>query len=138
MGPNHFRYHLLNDIDCSTYDLLDVWTEMKDAVIEASKSFRSTVCDHVLDDLRQIEGLTCVPNVTLQFLLDAHKVPVISFLKEFRQVFIKPKKETVKIDGAVYRFSAFGDHEKWFKEEDTDEYRKQFKLSQQVLKLSKY
>ena len=138
MGPNHFRYHLLNDIDCSNYDLLDVWTEMKDAVIEASKSVRSTVCDYVLEELRQIEGLTCLPNAVLQHLLDPHKIPVISFLKEFRQVFIKPKKEVVKIDGTLYRFSAFSDHEKWANEEGTDEYRKQFKLSQQVLKSSKY
>jgi hypothetical protein len=134
MGPSHFRYHLLNDIDCSGYDLLDVWTEIKDAVIEASKSYRSTVCDYVIDELSEIEGLECVPNPVLSYLLEKHKVGVISFNKEFGQYFIKPAKETVKIDGQQHRFRAFKNHEKWRKEEGTEEYKKQYDLAMKILK----
>lgn len=133
MGPSHFRYHLLNDIDCSGYDLLNVWTEMKDAVIEASKSFRSTVCDYVVEELEQVEGLECVPNTILQTLLDPHKVGIISFNKEFGQTFIKPAKEVVKIDGVLHRFRAYKNYNKWRKEDNTDEYRKQFELAKQLL-----
>jgi len=135
MGPNHFRYHLLNDIDCSNYDLLDVWTEMKDAVIEASKSVKATTKDLVIEDLRMIPGLTCLPNIMLEKVLESigYRYGIISFLKEFRQTFIKPKKEMIKIGGHPYRFSAFDDHEKWFKEENTDEYRKQYDLAERYL-----
>ena len=135
MGPNHFRYHLLNDIDCSTYDLLDVWTEMKDAVIEASKSVKSTVKDMVLEDLRMIPGLTCIANIMLEKVLEdtGYKYGIISFMKEFRQTFIKPKKEVIKINGHPYRFSAFDDHDRWRKEENTDEYRKQYDLAERYL-----
>jgi energy-coupling factor transporter ATP-binding protein EcfA2 len=137
MGPNHFRYHLLNDIDCSNYDLLNVWTEMKDAVIDASKSYKSTVKDYVIEELEQVEGLECPPNVVVQLLLDAHKVPIISFNKEFGQYFIKPALEKVKIDGFPQRFRAFKNHEKWRNETSTEEYVKQFRLAQKLLNRSK-
>jgi hypothetical protein len=102
MGPNFVRYHLLNDIDCSNYDQLDMWTEIKDVVIEASKSFRATVCDYAVEELEQIEGLECVPNAIVQTILDPHRVSIISFMKEFGHIFIIPRKESVKIDG-VFR-----------------------------------
>jgi len=137
MGPNHFRYHLLNDIDCSNYDLLDVWTEMKDAVIEASKSYKSTVKDYVIEECVQIEGLECIPNTILQALLDVHRVNAISFNKEFGQYFIKPAREMVKVDGYPHRFRAFKNHEKWRKETNSDEYKKQFELAQELLNRSK-
>lgn len=133
MGPNHFRYHLLNDIDCSSYDLLDVWTELKDAVIDASKSRSATVKDYIVEEFDQVEGLECPPNVVTQELLDLHRVNIISFMKEFGQTFIKPAREMVKIDGVLYRFRAYKNHEKWRKETDTEEYRKQFILSQRAL-----
>ena len=141
MGPSHFRYHLLNDIDCSTYDLLDVWTEMKDAVIEASKSYKATTKDLVLEDLRMLPGITCIANVFLEKVLEnnGYKGGIISFIKEFRQTFIKPKKAVIKINGHPYRFNAFDNHEKWLKEEDTDEYRKQFDLAEKyIMKGEKY
>jgi len=138
VGPNHFRYHLLNEIDCSNYDNLDVDTELKDAVIEASQSYRSTVKDFVMEECAEVPGLECIPNVILQGLLDVHKVNAISFNKEFGQYFIKPKIEVVKIDGVLYRFRAFANHDKWKKCDDTEEYRKQFYLAQKLIRTSKY
>jgi energy-coupling factor transporter ATP-binding protein EcfA2 len=138
MGPNHFRYHLLNDIDCSVYDLLDVWTEMKDAVIEASKSYKATVKDYVIEECEQIEGLECIPNVVLQSLLDVHRVNAISFNKEFGQTFVKPAREMVKVDGFPHRFRAFKNHEYWRKEDNTEEYVKQFRLAQKLLASKKF
>jgi hypothetical protein len=137
-GPNHLRWHLLHEIDCSSYDLLNVWTEMKDQVIEASKSYRSTACDFVLEELEDIDGLECVPNKFLQILVDAHKIPLNEFNKEFGQIFIKPFKDKVKINGTPERFRAFKNHEKWLKEEGTEEYRKQYDLAEQIAKGRKF
>lgn len=137
-GPQHLRWHLLNEVDCSGYDLLDVWTEMKASVIEASKSYRSTACDFVLEDLADIEGLECIPNKFLQILVDVHKIPLNEFNKEFGQVFIKPAKPIIKINGVAERFRAFKNHEKWMKEEDTEEYRKQYALAEEIMKGRKF
>ena len=138
MGPSHFRWHLLNEIDASGYDQLDPWTEMKDAVIDASQSYKATVCDYVLEELNQIEGLECVPNAILQILLDPHNYKGISFIKEFAQFFVKPARESLKINGVVYRFRAFKNHDKWRVEDDTEKYKEQFELAKKLINTAKY
>jgi len=139
-GPlvNHLRYHLVNEIDCSMYDALDIHTELTDAVIEASESYKSSVCTLVLEELAEIEGLECVPNVILEGLLEKHKTNTISFIKANIQHFIKPYKEMVKIDGTPYRFRAFANLDKWRNEEEIEAYREQFYLAQKLLKTQKY
>lgn len=133
-GPSYWRYHLLNDIDCSHYHELNVWTELKDAVIAASQSYRSTVKDYVMDALGLVEDLEIVPNSVLQFLLEPHKVNTISFNKEYGQYFVKPGLEMVKIDGWPHRFRAFKNHAFWKTCTDTEEYKKQFYKAQTILK----
>jgi hypothetical protein len=133
MGPNHFRYHLLNELDCSGYDLLNPHTKLKDAVIEASKSFKATVCDSAIEEYELIEGLECVPNAIAQTIVERLGMKLAEFNKEFLHVFVKPAKEVVKINGYSHRFRAFKNYEKWLKEESTDEYRKQFDLAQQLI-----
>lgn len=132
--PNRLRYHLLNEIDASGYDLLDINTEMRDRVIDASKSYRGTVKDLILADLDEVEGLEIIPSHYLQMMLEEHKVSVISFVKENMQFFTQPAKDKVKIDGVPVRFRAFKNHHKWAKEEGTDEYRKQYKLADSIVK----
>lgn len=137
-GPSYFRYHLLHEVDTSGYDTLDTWTEMKEAVVEASKSYRSSVKDIIIDELEQVPGLECVPNIVLEGLLSPHKVNVISFVKEYGQFFVKPAMESVKINGHPYRFRAFANLNKWRNETDSEEYRKQFALAQKLISTAKY
>lgn len=137
-GPNYFRYHLLNDIDASGYDKLDTWTELKEAVIEASKTYRSSVRDLVQEQLMEIPGLECVPNVVLEHLLQPHKVNVISFIKEYGQYFTKPAREMVKINGHPYRFRAFLNHKRWRTEDSVAAYQEQFELSQRLVAREKF
>jgi hypothetical protein len=134
-GPSYFRYHLLNNIDTSGYDDLDVGSAIKSQVVDASKSYRSTVKDYVMDDLDDVPGLECLPNNVLEFLLEPHRVSTNSFNKEFGQYFIKPGIEKVKIEGAPIRFRAFKNLDKWRKETDTAEYRKQYALAISLVKL---
>ncbi len=135
-GPSFFRHHLLNNVDCSGYDGLDTWTEMRDAVIAASQSYKGTVKDYVIEALEEVEGLEIVPNAILSQLLEPHKVNVISFNKEYGQFFVKPKLEVVKVDGWVQRFRCFKNFDKWRNEQDTAKYRDQFKLAQKLIKSS--
>ena len=138
MGPNHLRYHLLNDISCSDYDLIDVYTEMTEVVVGASRSYRATVKDQILEELVLIPGLECIPNTILEILLEPHDVKPISFNHEFGQEFIMPKLRLIKINGHPERFRAFTNHEKWLNEGDPAEYRKQYTLAEQLLKREKY
>jgi hypothetical protein len=135
-GPNHFRYHLLNDIDCSNYDNIDVNTELKDAVIEASQSYRSTVYDYIMEEIDEIPGLECLPNPILEGMLDKYKVGLISFRKEFAHKIVASK--VVKINGTAYRFSAFVNQDKWKKCDDNAQYKKQFEIAQKLLKTNKF
>jgi hypothetical protein len=131
MGPNHLRWHLLNEIDASGYDSLDTWTKIKGQVIDASKSYKSTIKDFIMEELETIPALECVPNNVLTHLLEPHKVNIVSFNKEFGQYFIKPKLEMVKVSGnpIPVRFRAFKNLEKWASESDTDKYREQYDLA---------
>jgi hypothetical protein len=61
MGPNHFRYHLLNDIDASGYDSLDTWSKVKSQVIDASKSYKSKSKTTSWKNLRQYLNLNVYP-----------------------------------------------------------------------------
>jgi hypothetical protein len=74
----------------------------------------------------------------LNSLLDAYKVNLISFNKEFAQFFIKPAKEVVKIDGHPTKFRAFKNHEKWRVEADLEQYRIQYRLAEQLVKNRKF
>lgn len=137
-GPNHFRWHLLNEIDASQYDSMNVWTEYRDAVIEASSSYKSTVKDYILGDLNDIEGLECVPNTVLSEMLKPHGVNVISFMKLYGQYFMKPAREMVKIDGWPHRFRAFKNADRWRMEDNADAYHEQFKLAQKLISGKKF
>lgn len=142
-GPSYFRHHLLNDIDPSEYDTMSTFTEMRDAIIEASKSYRSTIKDMILEELEQeAPDLSCLPNPVLATLLEPHKINVLQFNKQYGQYFIKPRLEMVKIDGVVVRFRAFKDHEYWKNCATTEEYRKQYELAMKFmsdrLKQNKY
>jgi hypothetical protein len=137
-GPSYLRYHLLYEVSAQEYAKMGSLTESRTDVIEASKSYKSSVMDLILDELSIIEGLECVPNYILESLLEKYKVNTISFNKEFGHVFIKPSKEVVKIDGTPQRFRAFKNHEKWRKEASIEEYRIQAKLADQLLKMRKF
>jgi hypothetical protein len=130
-GPNHLRYHLLNEVDVSGYDDLDTSSIMKDQVISASKSFRATVKDEILEVFEAIPKLECIPSGLMDHFLEPHRVSTISFMKQFGQFFVKPALERVKITGVTspVRFRAFKNFQKWEKCTDTDEYRKQYELA---------
>jgi len=132
---NYFRFFLLN-YDASGYDTMDVWTEMRDEVIDSSKSYKTSVKDLIKEELDMMPELECPSNALLQVLLDPYKVNLISFLAENGQHFIKPPIKLVKINGHPYKFTAHKNHEKWRKEMNTDEYREQFKLSEKFLKMT--
>lgn len=137
-GPNYFRYHLLNEVDCSNYDWLNNWTEMQDSVIEASQSYRATVKDLVLQELNQVEGLELVPNNVLEILLTPHKVSTIAFNKAYGHYFVKPKLDVVKVDGYPQRFRAFKNQDKWRLETDTEKYRDQYAKASQLVRNKKF
>ena len=131
---NFLRYHLLNEVDASGYDTMDVWTEMRDQVIDASKSYKSSVKDILIDDLSEMPGLEIAPNELLSAMLDPFNVNVISFTKENAQYFTKPAKEVVKINGHPTRFRCFKNHEKWSREVDTAKYREQHDMAMKLYK----
>lgn len=135
-GPNHFRYHLLNEIDTSGYDTLDTWTKAKAAVIEASKGYKATVKDYIMEELSTIPELECLPNNVLTILLEPHRVNVISFNKEFGQFFVKPGSEVVWINGVATRFRAFKNTEKWLKETRSELYKEQYELAMKLVNLN--
>ena len=137
-GPNYLRYYLLNEVDASGYDIMSVHTEMRDAVIDASQSYKATVKDYIMEDLDRIEGLECLPNPILENLLAEHDIKVISFMKQFGQYFVKPGKEVIDIGGRSTRFRAFKNIEKWRRETNTEAYREQHKLAEKLLKLKKF
>jgi Family of unknown function (DUF5906)/Domain of unknown function (DUF3854) len=132
--PNYFRHFLLN-YDASGYDTMDVWTEMRDEIIDSSKTYKSSVKDLVLEELDMMPELECPSNALLQVLLDPYKVNLISFLAENSQYFVKPPVKLVKIEGHPYKFTAHKNLDKWRKETDTNKYREQFKLSEKFLKM---
>jgi hypothetical protein len=133
-GPNYFRYHLLNEIDASGYDALDVHTEMRKSVIDASQSYRDTVKDYIMEELEQMPDLECVPNGLLESLLRPYDVKVISFNKVYGQYFIRPALEVVKIEGATVRFRAFKNLDRWKGEVDPVAYRLQYELANEFVK----
>lgn len=135
-GPNHFRYYLLNEVDATGYDIMSVHTEMRDAVIDASQSYKATVKDYIMEDLEQIEGLECLPNPILELMLKPHGVNTISFMKQFGQYFVKPGAEVIKINGVPTRFRAFKNIEKWKRESDTEKYREQHRLAEKLVTLT--
>jgi hypothetical protein len=133
-GPSYFRYHLLNEVDCSEYDTLTTFTEMRDTIIDASKSYRATIKDEIIQDLEaDCPELACIPNEVLSVLLEPHKVNVISFMKQYGQYFIKPGSEVVKVGGKPTRFRAFKDHEYWKRCTNGEEYRKQYDLAMKYM-----
>ena len=134
-GPNYLRYYLLNEVDASAYDIMDVRTELRDAVIDASQSYKATVKDYIMEELEQVEGLECLPNNILEILLKPHGVNTISFMKQFGQYFVKPNLELVKVNGIATRFRAFKNHEKWKVESNSEAYREQYKLAERLVNL---
>lgn len=137
-GPNYLRHHLLYDVSALEYESMTSMTESRDAVIEASKSYKSSVMDLILEEVSHIDGLEVLPNQVLAALLDQYNVSIIAFNKEFAHQFIKPAKEVVKIDGNMVRFRAFKNHEKWLYEVSMEEYRTQYKLAMQLISNKKY
>lgn len=136
MLPNHLRYHLLYEIDCGDYDRIDVRTEMTDEVVNASKSYRSTVNDLVQGELAEeaLPEMELVTNDLLSSLVLKHDVKLIPFVKEFSRFYQVPMKEVVKLNGRSIKFRAFRNFEKWSKEASTEEYRKQFVLIEAFMK----
>lgn len=137
-GPSYLRHHFLYEVSALEYEAMGSFTESREAVIEASKSYKMSVKDLIEEELSMVEGLECVPNSMLNSLLDAYKVNLISFNKEFAQFFIKPAKEVVKIDGHPTKFRAFKNHEKWRVEADLEQYRIQYRLAEQLVKNRKF
>lgn len=137
-GPGILRYHLLHDVDTSEYATMSSATESKEEVIEASETYRETVCDLIIQELEQIEGLECVPNKILETLLQKYQVNTISFNKEFGMVFVKPAKEQVKINGYPERFRAFKNQDAWRKEQDAEAYRIQYELATKLVTGKKF
>jgi len=135
-GPSYFRYHLLNNVDPTGYDDLDTRSKVKDQVIDASKSYKTSVKDEIMEDLEDISELECIPNNVLTILLEPHKVTTNSFNKEFAQFFIQPGLPFVKINGVNVRFRAFKNRDRWRKETNTEPYRKQYELAMKLLNLS--
>jgi hypothetical protein len=132
-GISAFRYHLLNEIDVAGYDTLDLYTHLKDEVIDASKSYKATVRDEVLSELDLIEGLECVPNFLLDHLLERHRMTVTTFNKANAQYFVQPNKEIVSIKGTLTRFRAFKNIEFWRKDEGTNKYVEQYEIAVKYL-----
>jgi Domain of unknown function (DUF3854)/Family of unknown function (DUF5906) len=126
--PNYLRYHLINEIDASGYDMLDINTEMRDRVIDASKSYKATVKDLIVEQLEEVPELECPHNEIYNFLLEPHKVNFIAFRKENAQYFTSPGKAVVKVNGMTTKFTAFKNHQKWAHEMDTAKYREQYEL----------
>lgn len=137
-GPSYLRHHLLYEVSALEYDDMGSNTESRDKVIEASKSYKSSVMDLILEELAIIEGLECIPNPVLEEMLAKYRVNLISFNKEFAHEFVKPAKEVVKIDGTSVRFRAFKNHERWLHEVDMEQYRIQFKLALKLIGAKKY
>lgn len=135
LGPSYFRHFLLNDVDASGYDLLDIKTKLRDNVIEASKSLRATLKDILIEDWSAVEGLECMPNDIAQHFLAPHRITPEQFNKQYGQFFTKPAREAVKIGGVPKRFRAFRNHERWAKEQSTEAYQKQYKLAHDYLTL---
>ena len=137
LGPNYFRHFLL-EYDATGYHTLDVWTEMRDEVIDASKSYKATIKDLLIEEFNEVEGLECVPNDVIAAKLVPHRVNLISFIKENGHYFVKPAREMVKINGSVMRFRAFKNLDKWRKETNGEAYREQFELAAKLKLGSKY
>ena len=137
-GPQNLRYHLLYEVDCSTYDTMGVWTELREAVINASKDYKQTVKDEIIFMIQNVPGLECLPNSTLEYLLESHKTNTISFIKANAQHFIKPLRESVKIDGQVVRFRAALNHDYWKTCDDRDKYVEQYNLAAKLLSGKKF
>jgi energy-coupling factor transporter ATP-binding protein EcfA2 len=133
--PSFLRYHLLNEVDSSGYDMMEVWTEMRDQVIDASKSYKSSVKDLILEVLDEMPELECAPSSLFSILLEPHNVNVISFMKENGQYFVQPGVPKVKINGVPIRFRAFKNLDKWRNETDTEAYRAQFQLMERFVKM---
>jgi hypothetical protein len=135
MLPNYLRYYLLYEVDCSDYDRIDVRTEMTDEVINASKSYKSTVKDEVLEDLidRAPPEMELVTNDLLSQEIAKYDVKLISFVKEFSRDFPPTFKTVVNVGAKSVKFRSFRNHEKWAKEGSTEEYRKQFVLIEKML-----
>lgn len=134
MGPNYLRHHLLYDIDASSYDTLDVTTKLKTGVIEASKTYRETICDLVKEQLSEMEGFELAHNALIEEVLRPHDVRLESFNKQFAMEFIPPCRPIISVGGNKIRFRAFRNHEKWRSETNTEEYLKQYAMSEAVLK----
>lgn len=138
-GPNYFRYYLLNEVDCSEYDTMSVWTEAREAVIEASQSFRATVKDEILELIEDIvPNLECIPNNILSILLEPYKINTISFNKEFGQYFVKPKLEIINCNGVSTRFRAFKNLDYWRNHTHTADYRAQYEMAEKLIHKSKF
>jgi hypothetical protein len=127
-GPNHLRHHLLYDIDASSYDRLDVKTEMRDAVIKASKSNIGQICDQVIADLEEVQGLECTTAELLSEILRPYDVNPIHFIRQNSTKFWQTHREQIKIDGKTYRFRAFKNTDFWRKCDDATAYRQQLDL----------
>jgi len=132
-GPAYFRYHLLNEIDITEYDTMTTWTEMREAVIEASKSKMRTICDQIMDELNEVDGLECLPNVVLNELLRPYNVDVNWFNKRNGERFRKPKRENIRISGTLYRFRVFKNHDLWSQNDRAEDYHKQYEIATKYL-----
>jgi hypothetical protein len=128
-GPNYLRYHLLNDISTVEYETLNVATEMQAEVISASKSKYEYIADLIIEHLEEIDGLECVPNPILVPIIEQYNVDPIHFLRAVPNIFVKPRRDNVDINGKSTKFKAFKNHERWKNEVNSDEYRKQSLLA---------
>ena len=137
-GPQYLRHHLLYEVDCSPYTTMGAWTELREEVINASKSYRMSVKDEIMYQIESIPGLECIPSGILEHLLAPHKVSTISFIKSNAQHFVKPMIEKIKINGVPVRFRAALNHDKWKQEDDSEAYRKQFDLAQKLISTQKF
>jgi hypothetical protein len=115
---------------------MSTWTKVKGQVIDASKSYKSTIKDYIMEELESSPSLEIVPNNVLSILLEPHRVNIISFIKEFSQHFTQPGLVNVKVDGTPMRFRAFKNHEYWKAETDTEKYRQQYAMAVKLINLS--
>jgi hypothetical protein len=56
-GPSYLRHHFLYEVSALEYEAMGSFTESREAVIEASKSYKMSVKDLIEEELRMVEGL---------------------------------------------------------------------------------
>lgn len=130
-GINALRYHLLYEVNTSNTDEMDNRTEILGDVIEASQSRSDDIIDEVLFNISDMPDLEILPSEVMRVVLErlGYKGSWMSLRKSSTRLGSTYFKEGVKIDGIRIRFCVLKNLDFWKSCEDTEAYRKQYKLA---------